>query len=191
MNATIKLLGFALLITLAAWIGLSVSGQLAGPRLAPRILPVGSAFEGSVQLPKEDIDREFNAASARMDKTYQRSEAYRTASEIVDWCSFLCTALITLLAGYFGVQMQSAGSTPDVKTIVAGRSAGFARTVGLLAGLAAVMTGASSRAKTYSEESYKSATEMRDTLATLRKNILDAKDAPTARSFLDSVKTVR
>ena len=183
--------GVLLLIVLAGWIGLTLFGTFGERRVAPRVLPVGSAFEGNVQLPREEIDRQFTAAANRMNTKYERSETYRTWSEVIDWASFLCTALITLLAGYFGIQAQSGSSQPDVKAITAGRSAGFARTVGLLAALAAVSTGAGARVKTYSEESYKKATEMRDSLTGLRKNVLEAKDADSARAVLDSVAAVR
>jgi hypothetical protein len=182
--------GVLLLIVLVAWIGLTVFGPFGERRAAPRVLPVGSAFEGNVQLPRKEIDRQFTAAASRMNTKYDSSETYRTWSEVIDWVSFLCTALITLLAGYFGIQAQS-GSPPDIKAIAAGRSAGFARTVGLLAALAAVSTGAGARIKTYSEESYKKATEMRDSLTGLRKNVLEAKDAESARAVLDSVAAVR
>ena len=105
--------GVLLLIVLAGWIGLTLFGPFGERRVAPRVLPVGSAFEGNVQLPREEIDRQFTAAANRMNTKYERSETYRTWSEIIDWVSFLCTALITLLAGYFGIQSQSGGSQPD------------------------------------------------------------------------------
>jgi hypothetical protein len=95
-----------------------------------------------------------------------------------------------LLAGYFGITIP-AGAAPDVQAISRGRSARFARTVGILAALAAICTAASSRIKTNSEQDYKRATEMQATITTVRKNVYDAKDASSAQIALDALDTLR
>jgi hypothetical protein len=103
----------------------------------------------------------------------------------------LCTALITLIAGYFGITIPAAGAAPDVQAIARGKSARFAKTVGILAALAAILTAASSRVKTTSEQDYKRATEMQATITTVRKNVYDAKDAGSAQTALDVLDTLR
>ena len=186
----LKLLGGCLLAALTVWIVLSLSfWHQARPH--PRIVAGGVAFEGNLQLPKETIDQKINAARDRMDMRYDWSERLRLGGEVADWAGFLCTALITLIAGYFGITIPAAGAPPDVQAIVRGKSAGFAKTVGILAALAAVCTAASSRVKTTSEQDYKRATEMQATITTVRKNVYDAKDAASAQIALDVLDTVR
>jgi hypothetical protein len=186
----LKLLGGGLLALLIGWIVLSVAFWHTS-RTHPRIVAGGAAFEGNLQLPKGAIDHTINAARDHMDRLYDWSERLRVSGEIVDWAGFLCTALITLFAGYFGITIPAAGGTPEVQAIVSGRSARFAKTVGLLAALAAICTAASSRIKVSSEQDYKRATEMQVTITTVRKNVYDAKDAASAQIALDVLDTLR
>jgi hypothetical protein len=108
----LKLVGGCLLAVLVGWIVLSASvWHLERPH--PRIVAGGVAFEGNLQLPKETIDQKINAARDRMDLRYAWSERLRLGGEVVDWAGFLCTALITLIAGYFGIILLENRTRPS------------------------------------------------------------------------------
>jgi hypothetical protein len=168
------------------------SGPLVRP--APPVLAVGDAFQGSPELPKERIDAALNDARARVALDNTTGNRFHLAARIMSWASFLLTAVIALVAGAFG-PTPSPGAAPDAATLklIAATSKRWARTIGLLAAAAAVLTAASGRTDTEATQAYASADGIQREALIARKGVLDARDADEATTVLDdlSMKVTR
>jgi hypothetical protein len=148
----------------------------------PAVLGLGNAFEGSPQLPKETIVAAVDAARARMHTLSEQGRWFALAGDVCAWLSFACTAAVTLIAGWFG-RSAAAGATPDT----AGLPGGATRAVGLLAGLAAVLTAGGSLATNHAHDRFETATQAQGFINQSTKDIQGAKDPVEAQTVLDSL----
>src|SRR5438876_9555649 len=73
-----RTIGIVLLVALAAWIILSLIGGIGRPQ--PQVVERGPAFEGNVQLPKEQIQQAVGQARDKMNRRYSYSEWARYAA---------------------------------------------------------------------------------------------------------------
>jgi hypothetical protein len=177
-----RLLGFLLLIGLLCWIG-AVAVFQTGYQKPPAFLGLGSAFEGNLQLPAEKINAAFEAARSRMLGANGYGTGFRVVGDIAGWLSFAATAAITLIVGFYGRPAPAAGAAPDTQ----GLPAGSVRLIGVLAALAAVLTGFSNLASVKSGEYYKRADAIRDLVVRSRAEVLDAKTSEAAQAVLDEL----
>jgi hypothetical protein len=185
--APLRIVGFALLLLLAAWIVLSLAHGIA--RTAPKILDDAHAFDGNAQLPASDIQKQLSSARERMDERFNYSQWPRYAGTGADWLAFLLTALIRLLAGYRGMARTVGTPTAaELAELVKGESARFTRTVGLLAAGAAICTGLSAKARDISDGFYNDAVALQTAATSARKDLLKAPDASSAQDILDQLR---
>jgi hypothetical protein len=177
-----RIVGGVLVLLLIGWFAVSLIWRI-GYQSAPDVLGLGSAFEGSLQLPAEKIAAAFEAARRRMLKVNDFGTTLRVAGDITGWFSFAATASITLIAGFFGRAPAAAGAAPSTD----GLPAKSVRLIAFLAALAAVLTAFGNIAIAKSGEYYKRADAMRDLIVRSRAEVIDAKSADAAQAVLDNL----
>jgi hypothetical protein len=177
-----RIVGIVLVIGLLAWVLAAAIWQL-GYAPPPRVLGIGSAFEGSLQLPAEKITGAFEAARLRMLEANSWGTRFRLGGDIAGWLSFAATAAITLIVGFYGRMPGSAAGAPNTDGLP-GRSV---RLIGVLAALAAVLTACGNMASAKSGDYYKKADAMRDLIVRSRAEVIDAKSAEAAQAVLDNL----
>jgi hypothetical protein len=177
-----RVLSGFLFLALIVWCALAVTGGI-GWRPSPEVLGLGNAFEGTDQLPKTTILAAIDAARGRMLALNAQGRWFSLAGEICLWLSFACTAGVTLIAGWFGRSAPAGGASPDT----GGLPVSATRAVGLLAGLAAVLTAGGSLAANHSHDRYDGATKAQAIINQSTKDIQGAPDAATAQAVLDNL----
>jgi hypothetical protein len=180
--AFLRSLGPILLVILVAWVAWSLMNYQHW-RPPPDILGVGNGFVGSDQLSAEEIRTTVDAARARVIEINQTGRWLLFGGDICVWLSFACTAAITLIAGWFG-RAPAAGVSPDTARL----SPGPTRIIGVLAALAAVLTGAGTMATDRGHNQYDRARQAQTEVNVAVKAINDSTSADEARSALDSLK---
>jgi len=178
----LRAIGLFLLAALAVWIASSVVSYDHWPP-APQILG-GSGFEGNLQLPAEEIREQVDRARARVTEINQKGRWFILAGDICTWLSFACTAAVTLVAGWFGRTADIPGATPST----AGLPPRTVRSIGLLAGLAAVLTAGGSMASDRGHAQFDQAKQAQASINVTVKAIGDAQTADDARAALDELK---
>jgi len=179
----LRWLGGILVVGLIAWIVAQAVDYRAW-RPAPQIVEVGSAFAGTTQLPKEEIERQIAAARDRMIEINSRGRWFSLAGDVASWLAFACTAAITLIAGYAGRAPAPAGTAPDVS----GLPQKQARAIGLLAALSAVLTAGGSMAASRGHDAYDRATQAQSAINQATSSIIGAKTEREARDGLYELK---
>jgi hypothetical protein len=177
-----RILGGLLVLALIVWCALALTSG-TGWRPDPEVLGLGNAFEGTDQLPKATILAAVDDARGRMLALNGQGRWFSLAGEICLWLSFACTAGVTLIAGWFGRSAPAGGVAPDTS----GLPTGATRAVGLLAGLAAVLTAGGSLAANHSHDRYDSATKAQAIINQSTKDLQGARDATTAQAVLDNL----
>lgn len=177
-----RIFGLLLTAVLVVWIGAVAILQI-GYHPTPSFLGLGSAFEGSLQLPAEKITAAFEAARSRMVSVNASGTWFRLTGDIAAWFSFAATAMITLIIGFYGRPAPAAGAAPDTE----GLPARSIRLIGFLAALAAILTGFGNIAVAKSGDYYKRADGIRDLIVRARAEVIDAKSAEVAQAVLDNL----
>jgi hypothetical protein len=181
-SRSLLLLGiFAL--ALGAWVVTTITFY-APVRLTPSALTIGSAFEGTAQLPKEEMTRHLDKARARMLAINEHGEEFSVAGDVCGWLAFACTALITIMAGYFG---RPPATDPGAPVNTGGLPPGPTRTVALLAAFAAVLTAGGNLAINRGHDDYAKADRARAIINQTVANLATAKDEREARDVLDNL----
>jgi hypothetical protein len=182
----LRAIGVLLVITSATY---AVYLLAARPfiRPAPLVLRVGSGFEGSAQLPKAEIDSLMADGEHKVAGRNTAGNRFSVLAAAGEWLAFALSSLITLVAGYHGVNVtgDTAATTAE---LVKARSVRFTRIVGAIAAAAAVSTALTGRATVAADGYYKSADDLQRKLTSARKDILEAKTAADARDIIDRVK---
>ncbi|SRR6266446_6688788 len=149
MTRLLQVIGILLLCLLLVWIGLQFTiwrEQLLFE--IPHVSQFGLAFSGNEELPINTINAAIKRGEEAMQNRYMASRNYNIAFCVSDWISFGATAVITLLAGYFGHAPDSLkGQTSH---LIKGRSRKFAGLIGTLAAIASINTALSGRLQTAS-----------------------------------------
>jgi hypothetical protein len=179
----LRAFGLFLIGALAVWIGWTAFSYDQHWQPTPQILG-GSGFEGNPQLPAGEIREQLDRARARVSDINERGRWFILGGDICSWLSFACTAAVTLVAGWFGHSAAAPGRAPDT----AGLPPRTARTIGLLAGLAAVLTAGGSIASERGHTQYDRAKQAQASINVSVKAIGDAKTAEEARAALDDLK---
>lgn len=181
-----RVLGFLLLGTLVVWIALETPGLT---RTAPTALGLGSAFDSSTQIPKDRIDNTFQSANDRLAARNRSGNRLHTAGTIAGWLSFLCTSIITLVAGYQGVIVDTTKlDRTKLADLVKSHTTRFGRLVGLMAASAALCTALAARCNTDAEHAYRSADDLQKLMNTTRRTLLSATSVEDAQSALDDLR---
>lgn len=177
-----KILGWFLLLLFVGWIGFS-SVHYPILRSAPKIVQPSNGFEGSNQLPAADIQPHIDHARAKMLTVNGRGQVFAVADNLASWLSFLCTAIVTLILGYYGRRSPADGAAADVS----GLPLRLARTIGLLAALAAVLTATGALAKNQARDDYQKADAARNYINAAISDLASAKSEREARDALDQL----
>jgi len=179
----IRIMGLLLLALATIWvIGSIVTYDHWKPD--PAVLGIGNAFQGTAQLPKEEIEKQIGIARDRMIEVNDRGRWLSLAGDIGVWLSFICTALITLIAGYFGRVPGAGGTLPNT----GGLPPKPTRAIGLFAALAAVLTAGGTMATNRGHDAYDRADQARTLINQATKAILDAQTEREAHDALDALK---
>jgi hypothetical protein len=178
-----RIVGPALLLGLAAWIATSLASS-SGWHEQSAVLGIGSAFDAHLQLPAQKIQATFDAATTRMKATNAWGQRLHIAGDLSGWFSFLATALITLIVGYYG-RMPSQG-TPNTD----GLPSQAVRWIAVFAAVAAILTAGGNMALAKSQDYYTRADHIRDLLKQSRSEIIDAKSPDEAQAVLDNLDTM-
>jgi len=177
-----RIFGVLLIFALIAWI--VAANQLAiGSHPPPKVLGLGNAFEGNLQLPATQITAAFDAARVHMLRVNGIGAWLRVAGDVAAWLSFAATAIITLIVGFFGRAPAAANATSDTEGLPA-RSVRF---IGILAALAAVLTAFGNLAVAKSQDYFKRSDEVQALIVRSRAQVIDAKTAPDAQAVLDNL----
>ncbi len=147
-----KVLGWLLLVIFVAWLGLSLS-KYPLRRSAPTVFQSSSGFEGTSLLPASETQPHIDRARSRMLAINSHGQEFSFVDNIAAWGSFLATAAVTLILGYFGRRVPSGGEQADLS----GLPTKLARAIGLLAALAAVLTAGGAMARNQAREDYQKA----------------------------------
>jgi hypothetical protein len=180
--------GAFILCVLAGWIAYTIAvGDLVRPSL--QVPGVGSGFEGSLALPKEQIDTALDAARNQVISIANKGYAFRIGSRVAAWLAFLATAAITLVAGWYGQAPSPnppAGSGLSVPN-ASGLPLPAARMVTVLAALAAVLTAGGGLATQEAETLTTWARERHRDVVEARAKVISATSAADARTMLDDL----
>jgi hypothetical protein len=179
----LRLLGIGLLVIFIAWVAETIV-TYDHWRKPPEVLGLGSAFEGSTQLPTEEIKKAVEEARTRMIEINQRGRWFTLAGDISAWLAFGCTAAVTLIAGWLGRSPGTGSTTPDT----GGLPPGPTRAISLLAALAAVLTAGGTMAMDRGHTQFDKAKQAQALVNQSIKAVLEAKTADEARTVLDDLK---
>jgi hypothetical protein len=165
-----KGLGWLLVIGFFAWLWFSLS-RYPVRRPAPNVLAASSGFEGTSPLPDSETKPHFDNARTRMLEVNSHGQAFGVADNIASWASFLATAAVTLILGYFGRRAPAATGPADVS----GLNLSMGRLIGVLAALAAVLTAGGALARNQARGDYDKADKARDLINATTTDLRSAK----------------
>lgn len=177
-----KLLGWFLLVLFIGWLGFSLS-HYSVLRPAPIIVQPSNGFEGTSVLPASEIQPHIDHARSKMLAVNTHGQVFSVADNIAAWSSFLCTAIVTLILGYFGRRAPADGAGADLS----GLPLKMARAIGVLAALAAVLTAAGALAKNQARDDYQKADAARNYINAAVSDLAAAKSEREARDALDQL----
>lgn len=177
-----KATGWLLLVGFVVWLGYSLS-RYPVLRPAPNVFQSSSGFEGSSLLPASETQPHLDRARSRMLGINAHGQAFSLGDNIAAWGSFLATAAVTLILGYFGRRVPAAKGRADLS----GLPLRMARAIGILAALAAVLTAGGAMARNQARDDYQKADSARDDINAAISDIAGAKTQQEARDALDKL----
>jgi hypothetical protein len=177
-----KAVGWLLLLLFVGWLGFSIS-RYPVFRPAPTTLQSSNGFEGNTLLPASESQPHLDHARSRMLAINAHGQVFSLIDNIMAWASFLSTAAVTLILGYFGRRAPGAGAAAN-RSGLPQRSA---RLIGVLAALAAVLTAAGAMAKNQSRDDYRKADSARDYINAAVSDLAGSKSQQEARDALDQL----
>ena len=181
--------GGLLLAALGAWILITLASAPLVPHL-PQIpgLARGGAVSG---LPTREMEDALDRAKQAMYARHRGAHAFAWSSRIVDWIGFGLTSAITLIAGALGRVMRP-GDDPAAaahEALASGTTSSSRRwvtIVGVIAALASVMIGLSSRLQSESQREMDQAEKLRLLIVTARKDFINASTPEQAETIVSN-----
>ena len=177
-----KILGWFLLLLFVGWIGFSFA-HYPILRPVPNVVQPSNGFEGGNLLPATEIQPHIDHARSKMLAVNARGQVFAVTDNAASWLSFLCTAVVTLIMGYYGRRAPADGAAADVS----GLPLRLARAIGLLAALAAVLTATGALAKNEARDDYRKADSARTYINAAISDLASAKSEREARDALDQL----
>jgi hypothetical protein len=173
MRPSFRLLGLVLLAGLVVWVVYALATVPLSPQVpepgGPRVMGV------TPSMPDKAMEAALADATAVMKSDYQSSHGYRWWSRCADWVGFLLTAAITVIVGSTGQVLQGTPPAPPgplapgtVPSEAAALGRKWVRWIGVMAALASVMIGISSRVATVSQERLDRAEKLRELISSSR-----------------------
>jgi hypothetical protein len=177
-----KGVGWLLLIGFVAWLGFSLS-RYPVRRPPPSGLAASSGFEGASPLPDSETKPHFDHAREKMLAVNSRGQTFSVADNLASWATFLSTAAVTLILGYFGRRAPAANEAADVS----GLPLRLGRLIGVLAALAAVLTAGGALARNQARDNYDKADKTRDLINATTTDLRSATSQAEAHAVLDKL----
>jgi hypothetical protein len=187
VQTILKLLGLLFCCVLILWVADRLWVGIFRPE--PAILGFGDAFNTSLKIPVEKFTAAIDAAQQTMAQKNHNGNWLYLGQNVADWISFGCTALITLIAGYYG-RTTTLGNPAATANVTSGQPADPATTanpaatiaprqparnivpmIGVVAALASVCTGLSSKLGADAQNDYKRADQIRALINSSRKEL--------------------
>ena len=134
-------------------------------------------------MPASEVQPHIDRARSKMLAVNGHGQAFSLADNIASWLSFLSTATVTLILGYFGRRAPPDGAGADLS----GLPLKMARGIGVLAALAAVLTAAGALAKNQARDDYQKADSARNYINAAVSDLAGAKSEREARDALDQL----
>lgn len=169
--------GIFLLVVLVGWISYSIAWE---SRNIQQIEPGGPQIKNAgPEMPVADFEATVKSAKHAMNTQYESANRMRWYSHAVDWLGFAFTSIITILVGMSG-RVLSSGQDPSA--LLKAESVGnevhttkwILRTVGILAALASVLTGVSSRLQATSQTAQERGDKMHAFIVASRQKFREA-----------------
>jgi len=178
-------LGIFLFIALAIWVVYSLATEPLSA-LKPEVPGLGRGLEGSGSGAKE-MEAAVEHAKQVMYAKYRGAHLYQWSSRVIDWIGFGLTSMITLVAGVLGRSLRPgedpiAATKETVGTDSTQSSRRWVTAVGVLAALASVMIGLSSKLQAESQRVMDQAEKVKAMISASRKDYFSA---PTPQAALD------
>jgi len=177
-----KAVGWLLLVVFVAWLGFSLSKNPVR-KPAPSVFQSSTGFEGTSLLPASETQPHIDQARAKMLAVNSPGQHFSILDNLATWGSFLSTAAVTLILGYFGRRVPAGGEQTDLS----GLPTKLARAIGLLAALAAVLTAGGAMARNQAREDYQKADAARDKINAAISDLAGSKTQQEARDSLDKL----
>lgn len=184
----LKIVGFGLVVVLIGWISHTIAVE-GFYRPEPAVLGMGKAFDANERLPQKEIEDAFEFARLKMKEKNDSGNMFKIIGNVTGWISFFVASFITLWAGYKGHPINPEEFSQDeVKEVLKNYSSGLRKVVGILSACVAVMTLASEKASSTSDDYYKSSDELQVLINDSRANLIDAGSEELARDILVELK---
>ncbi|MGR9253021.1 hypothetical protein [Rhizobium leguminosarum] len=177
-----RVIGVSLMLLGLCWVALTLLVPL-GAHNPQALVGFEHAFDGDLKLPKEAIEKHFDAANARMLAANETGVWWRNAGRTAAWASFAATSAITLIAGFYGRAPNGAGENEHTD----GLPAGSVRIIAFLAALAAVLTAAAGLTASSSQEYFSSADRYHEVIVQSRSLVTTAKTSAEAQDILNDL----
>jgi len=210
VQTILKFLGLLFCCVLILWVADRLWFGIFRPE--PATLGFGDAFNTTLKISVEKFTAAIDAAQQTMARKNHDGNWLYLGQNVADWISFGCTALITLIAGYYGrtttlgnpvIGPATANATsgppadppaaPNPAATVAPRqpARNIVPTIGVVAALASVCTGLSSKLGANAQNDYKRADQIRALINSSRKELQDpATTSDRAAQILSDLEVV-
>lgn len=182
---------FLLCLVLLIVAGVILGGSTVqyGAGREPRaVLGLPNGFQGSLAVPKDEVDALFSKAKGKIVALNQTGNHWRTAAFVFDWITFLLAAVIGAIAAFYGRLQEEGRTLQEQLDFIRRRNRRHATLIGICAAVMAVSSSVSNRCSSETTASYQRADEVasaaRNTRTMLDANALsDAQARATVDDF--------
>lgn len=161
-----------------------------------KLLSIGSAFDNPLPIEKEEITRVYRDLEKEIQQQTEGANRWRVVGEVCVWFGFICSSILTIVAGSYGKFIKTPEDDgPQAKSKEAQEDENlveiktkFLKTLGILAAIVTVSTGAGDRANSASDDLAKKASENFKVAAKGRVLLQNAKTEEEALEALNTLK---
>jgi hypothetical protein len=183
-------LGGILFLALGIWIIATLATEPLVTSL-PEVPGLGRGGEVS-GLPSGEMEAALERAKQTMYAAFRGAHRSAWTSRLVDWIGFGLTSAITVIAGALGRNPHPGDDPADaarqaLETNSTRAARRWVNAVGVIAALASVMIGLSSRLQADSQRSLDQAEKLRVVIATARKDFLNAQNSEDAQAIVTNL----
>lgn len=150
----------------------------------------GHGFDGDSKLPREKIQAALEEARDSMRSRVKTSQILGNVQIVLQWAGFFLGAVVTVIAGYHWQTTAEDMKLTELKKAL-GRNAKSMRYMGVMSGLAAVLTVAAAKTGDAATTFYERAKETQGRLNAATSDLQNAKDAEEAQAVLDDLAVRR
>jgi hypothetical protein len=183
--------GTVLLACLVIW----VISSLVWPSPFPEARePGGPGIRGTrPDMPVQAMEAAMAKAKEAMQGRYRAAHGYHWGNRVCDWIGFGLTSIITIVIGATGRVLRPGEDPLEVAKQEAAsgtlqQERQRMRVVGVVAALATVMIGVSSRLQSESQRALEQGEKVQEVMATARKDFNDAANPAEAEKVIDNLE---